>query len=242
MIRSALPRGMASRRSRVPEVRSRRVAMEVTRNIVIIGKMPSSEAPMLSKVRGSAVEDVAEQGEHHARDERASARWCAGRGGAGAGRGRRWRGCGRGSSGGLPVLAAAAAWAVAVVADRGWRAGAGASPRRPGGGRRPRRCRSRCGRRASGVSSARIRPSRIRRRRWQRSASSMTWEETRRVAPRSSARRWKRLHRSRRSTGSRPTVGSSRTRSSGRRAGRRRGRRGCAGRRRGCRRGRRRGR
>lgn len=52
MMRSALPRGMARRRSRVPEVRSRRVAMEVTRNIVMSGKMPSSEAPMLSKVPG----------------------------------------------------------------------------------------------------------------------------------------------------------------------------------------------
>ena len=36
----------------MPEVRSRRVAMEVTRNIVISGKMPSREAPMESKVRG----------------------------------------------------------------------------------------------------------------------------------------------------------------------------------------------
>ena len=42
-------------------------------------------------------------------------------------------------------------------------------------------------RRASGVSSARISPSRMRSRRWQRSASSMTWEETRSVAPRSAA-------------------------------------------------------
>lgn len=49
-----LAEGMASRRSRVPEVRSRRVAMEVTRNIVIIGKMPRSEAPMLLKVSGRA--------------------------------------------------------------------------------------------------------------------------------------------------------------------------------------------
>ena len=70
-------------------------------------------------------------------------------------------------------------------------------------------------RRASGCPSARMRPSRIRSSRWQRSASSMTWEETRRVAPRSAARVWKRFHRSRRRTGSRPTVGSSRTRSSG---------------------------
>ncbi|CAM5628104.1 hypothetical protein SVIOM74S_02161 [Streptomyces violarus] len=51
-MRSPLPRGMARRRSRVPEVRSRRVAMEVTRNIVISGKMPRRDAPMLSKVRG----------------------------------------------------------------------------------------------------------------------------------------------------------------------------------------------
>jgi hypothetical protein len=43
---------MARRRSRVPEVRSRRVAIDVTRNIVIRGKMPSRDAPMLSKVRG----------------------------------------------------------------------------------------------------------------------------------------------------------------------------------------------
>lgn len=52
MIRSPLPSGMARRRSRVPEVRSRRVAIEVTRNIVISGKMPRSEAPMESKVCG----------------------------------------------------------------------------------------------------------------------------------------------------------------------------------------------
>src|SRR5439155_7563774 len=48
----------------------------------------------------------------------------------------------------------------------------------------------------------------------QRSASSMTWLDTSSVAP-ASASSWKRSQRSRRSTGSRPTVGSSRTSSSG---------------------------
>ena len=53
----------------MPEVRSRRVAIEVTRNIVISGKIPRSEAPMESKVVRAAVEDVAEQEQHHAGDE-----------------------------------------------------------------------------------------------------------------------------------------------------------------------------
>lgn len=52
MMRSPLPSGMARRRSRVPEVRSRRVAMEVTRNMVMRGKIPRRDAPMLSKVCG----------------------------------------------------------------------------------------------------------------------------------------------------------------------------------------------
>ena len=67
---------------------------------------------------------------------------------------------------------------------------------------------------AAGVSWARIAPSRISSSWSQRSASSMTWLETRTAAP-SSASSWKRLQRSRRSTGSSPTVGSSRTSRSG---------------------------
>jgi hypothetical protein len=41
---------MVSSRSRVPEVRSRRVAMLVTRNMTTNGKMPSSGAPIWSNV------------------------------------------------------------------------------------------------------------------------------------------------------------------------------------------------
>ena len=66
----------------------------------------------------------------------------------------------------------------------------------------------------AGVSSAITRPSRISSSRSQRSASSMTWLETRTVVP-ASASRWNIAQRSRRSTGSRPTVGSSRTSTSG---------------------------
>ena len=57
----------------------------------------------------------------------------------------------------------------------------------------PARARS-----SAGVPSARIRPSRIRRRRSQRSASSITWVETRSVEP-ASARRWNVAQSSRRS-------------------------------------------
>ena len=57
-------------------------------------------------------------------------------------------------------------------------------------------------------------PPRRRSRRSQRSASSMTWLETRTVAP-AVASPWNVFHRSRRSTGSSPTVGSSSTSSSG---------------------------
>src|SRR4051812_23502614 len=161
----------------------------------------------------AAVEDVAQQEEHHARDQdhhRDGARVVAelaqdpGRGGGGAGEvegaggsGREVRRGGRGHRVGSLVRLASTAWST-----------------------RWRKASSTVSewvrvRRASGVSSARISPSRIRRRRWQRSASSMTWEEMRRVAPRRAAMSWKRFHRSRRRTGSRPTVGSSRTSSSG---------------------------
>ena len=67
---------------------------------------------------------------------------------------------------------------------------------------------------SSGVPSAIIRPSRMSSSRSQRSASSMTWLETSTAAP-PAASRWKSSQRSRRSTGSSPTVGSSRTRRSG---------------------------
>ena len=59
----------------------------------------------------------------------------------------------------------------------------------------------------------------------------MTWLETSRLVP-AAASRWNRSHSSTRSTGSRPTVGSSSTSSSGSRAARRPARPGCAGRRR----------
>lgn len=59
-----------------------------------------------------------------------------------------------------------------------------------------------------------IRPSRISSSRWQRSASSITWLDTSTAAP-PSAIRWNSSHRSRRSTGSRPTVGSSSSSSRG---------------------------
>src|SRR6266545_5821070 len=65
-----------------------------------------------------------------------------------------------------------------------------------------------------GVPSAMIRPSRISSSRSQRSASSMTWLETSTAAP-ASAISWNSRHRSLRSTGSRPTVGSSSTSTSG---------------------------
>src|SRR5919204_614341 len=67
---------------------------------------------------------------------------------------------------------------------------------------------------SAGVPAARMRPPRMRSSRSQRSASSMTWLETRSaVSERASS--WNVSHRSRRSTGSRPTVGSSRTSSGG---------------------------
>ena len=67
---------------------------------------------------------------------------------------------------------------------------------------------------SSGGPSAMIRPSRMSSSRWHRSASSMTWLDTSTAAP-ASAIRWNSSHRSRRSTGSSPTVGSSSTSRSG---------------------------
>src|SRR5581483_9367394 len=67
---------------------------------------------------------------------------------------------------------------------------------------------------SAGVQSASRRPSRRRSSVSQRSASSITCEETSRVVPVSAIRR-NVVQRSRRSTGSRPTVGSSSTSSSG---------------------------
>ena len=72
----------------------------------------------------------------------------------------------------------------------------------------PVRSRSSCG-----VPVAISSPSRRSRSESQRSASSITWLETTSVAP-AAASSWKVCHRSRRRSGSRPTVGSSRTRSS----------------------------
>ena len=45
--------GVVSSRSRVPEVRSRSMVMEVTRNITTNGKMASIIRPTRSKVRGT---------------------------------------------------------------------------------------------------------------------------------------------------------------------------------------------
>src|ERR1035437_682905 len=67
---------------------------------------------------------------------------------------------------------------------------------------------------ASGESSARIWPSRMSRSLWQRSASSMTWLDTMSVVP-DEARAANNTQMSRRSRGSRPTVGSSSTSSRG---------------------------
>jgi hypothetical protein len=44
--------GIDIRRSSVPVLRSRSIAIEVTRNIRISGKMPTSGAPMRSNVPG----------------------------------------------------------------------------------------------------------------------------------------------------------------------------------------------
>ena len=71
-----------------------------------------------------------------------------------------------------------------------------------------------CSSSAAGVAWVSMRPSRIRTSSSQRSASSITWLETSSARPRS-ASSWNVPQRSRRSTGSRPTVGSSRTSSSG---------------------------
>ena len=63
---------------------------------------------------------------------------------------------------------------------------------------------------SAGEPSAMIRPSRISSSRSQRSASSITWLETKTAVP-ASASRWNSAHSSTRSTGSSPTVGSSST-------------------------------
>ena len=48
-MKSPLPIGVVSRRSRVPDWRSRRVATEVTMNMTTIGKTPSRAGPIASK-------------------------------------------------------------------------------------------------------------------------------------------------------------------------------------------------
>ena len=87
------------------------------------------------------------------------------------------------------------------------RRGRGTRPRGPAV---PVRVRS-----PSRVSSRAVAPSRRSSRRSQRAASSITWLETSSVVPRVGERRGTARHRSRRSTGSSPTVGSSSTSSSG---------------------------
>src|SRR5262249_46748482 len=67
---------------------------------------------------------------------------------------------------------------------------------------------------SAGVAEARTRPSRSKIKRSHRSASSITRLETRRLVP-CSASEWKKAQSSRRSRGSSPTVGSSRTRRAG---------------------------
>ena len=176
--------GIVISRSSVPVVRSRSIEIEVTRNIVMNGNIPSIGAPR--------------------RSNSASPSSC----------------CSRNSSTLGTTISSAmvrGSWRIcastrAVVANV---MRALTAPPRPA--RRnaasiscsPVRSRS-----SAGVVSATRPPSRISSSRSQRAASSITWLETSNVAP-SSARRWNRVQRSRRSTGSSPTVGSSSTSRSG---------------------------
>ena len=69
-MRSPLPSGVVSSRSRVPEVRSRRVAMLVTMNITTNGKTPSSDGPDPVEDLTRRVDvDPREQPEQDARDD-----------------------------------------------------------------------------------------------------------------------------------------------------------------------------
>src|SRR5690606_29822840 len=162
----------------------------------------------------AAVEDVAEQEQHqagHDEQQRDGAGVVAqlaqdpAGGGEGAGRvegAGRGRGAGRAGAGGRGhrvvsfERSAAAAWSTrcrkassTVSAPVRERRASGVTA-------------ASSGRAVSPVSSA---PARIRRRLWQRSASSITWEEISRLAFRSAAMPWNSSQRSRRRTGSRPT-------------------------------------
>ena len=185
-----MPIGIDSSRSRVPEERSRSVVTLVTRNITMKGNIASSAGPKRSKRppgRSANIHHSRVISTHGTTSSIASVRWSR----------RTWRST-------RPATA---------------RVTRALMPRLPGprrGAGRPARCPAAPVRRriSSGEPSAMIRPSRISSSRSQRSASSMTWLETSTAAP-SSAMRWNRSHRSRRSTGSRPTVGSSSTSRSG---------------------------
>ena len=180
----------------MPDVRSRRVATEVTRNITTNGKMPSSGAPML--VEGRRCRGRSRRAARAARTGTTSisarVRWS-------------WRSWARTR----PAVAGARRLMTGSIAAAAWRSACGRRGRGSGLDIGGRRCWSSS---AAGVSSASSRPSRISSSRSQRVASSMTWLLTSSVAP-LSARRAESAQRSRRSTGSRPTVGSSSTSSSG---------------------------
>ena len=183
--------GSVISRSSVPDVRSRSIVTEVTRNITTSGKIPSSGGPTCWNCCSLLCEEQLQQPEQqqrHEHDQRDRARVVAQLGEQPARRGERWRARSRAAVGCA-------------------RSGA----RTP---RRGRRCRCR---RAGppAVVAASSRPSRSSRTSSQRAASSSTCVETSSVAP-SSRSRSNSAHRSRRSSGSRPTVGSSSTSSSGR--------------------------
>ena len=152
--------------------------------MLISGKSPSIGTPTLWKT-ASGRRTAGRRGSSARTARRAGARASGGRAAAGRARASPWPPCERGSR-------------------------ARTSFRRVAG--RPRRDpRRRCAAGARpGSRSARIRPSRRSRSRSQRAASSITWLETSSVVP-PSASSWKKSQRSRRSTGSRPTVGSSST-------------------------------
>ena len=184
-----------SSRSRVPLVRSRSMLMLVTKNIVVKGKIPSNVSATWSNAgRASNIWFVSTSSRLGTTSRRATVR-------------RSPRSC------------ASTRRAVAAVIPGG---GPDASHGRPGNHRPPDQAQEGlfevggAGGGADGVGCVvgdKL-PSRISSSRSQRPASSMTWLETNRVVP-AAARAWKRAHRSWRSTGSSPTVGSSRTSSSG---------------------------
>ena len=167
--------------------------------MLISGKSPSIGTPTLWKTSSRPAKSWSTRTSGARRARRGGARACAGRGGAARARAPQWRRCGRGSS--SPPLDEPQERGVEIAA--------------PGAARARRAC-----------ASARMPPSRRSSSRSQRAASSITWLETSSVVP-PAASSWKKSQRSRRSTGSRPTVGSSRTSTSGSFEQRRRERHAC---------------